>query len=376
MASSSSITVDQWVDAMHGTPTPGLGCWRSGYPTLLWVSAPCDTTTNTIPSTMGGGLNDWTAKGSTYATYSVTGTFTSMVGYQSESDGTYGINTYALQLNTQQWQITFGTHTTNAWEQFIMRSNPIYAVIFVEYWLIGYSHWGCPPNWIDNHDGNCYRDAGAYTIGSEDPAYLTAYSVQGQATSVYDTATFCDANKQGCWASTGSDFLLLGTGNWWQSEFNVLGWGGGSQANFVMQTGGYIGININAGQPGQTCGGDIYTGEKNNLYYTARQFGSCKPAGQSVSFDDLSSYYLNMTEVNQGLGACGSISPSTGWNTPGSQVTIRATWGSGCQFLGWKGYGLGGYNGTQASHTITMESSLTQIATFYCHSNCATKPSP
>jgi len=83
-------------------------------------------------------------------------------------------------------------------------------------------------------------------------------------------------------------------------------------------------------------------------------------------------YYLTMSAAYEGKGICefGSISPSSGWYNGTNKVTISATIGSGCSFLGWAGSGSGSYTGSSLSHGITMNGPITETATFYCRSNC------
>jgi hypothetical protein len=45
------MTVNQWVDRMNQTPTPGLGCFTATYPNLTWVQTPCSTE---VPPPLGG----------------------------------------------------------------------------------------------------------------------------------------------------------------------------------------------------------------------------------------------------------------------------------------------------------------------------------
>jgi len=70
-------------------------------------------------------------------------------------------------------------------------------------------------------------------------------------------------------------------------------------------------------------------------------------------------YYLMM---NSGSG--GTVSPSSGWYSDGSQVSIQATPVSGYSFAGWSGSGSGSYSGSFASTTITMNGPITESASF------------
>jgi hypothetical protein len=60
----------------------------------------------------------------------------------------------------------------------------------------------------------------------------------------------------------------------------------------------------------------------------------------------------------------GTISPSSGWYDAGAKVTITATGNSGHKFKSWTGTGTGSYTGTSPSHTIVMQSAITETANF------------
>jgi C1A family cysteine protease len=72
-------------------------------------------------------------------------------------------------------------------------------------------------------------------------------------------------------------------------------------------------------------------------------------------------YYLMMQVSPVGAG---SVSPSSGWHNAGQSVTIRATAKTGHRFQSWTGTGAGSYMGTSSSHTITMNSPITETANF------------
>jgi hypothetical protein len=60
----------------------------------------------------------------------------------------------------------------------------------------------------------------------------------------------------------------------------------------------------------------------------------------------------------------GTVTPSSGWYNKGAKVTITATATTGHKFKSWTGIGTGSYTGKSASHTITMNSAITETATF------------
>jgi len=62
----------------------------------------------------------------------------------------------------------------------------------------------------------------------------------------------------------------------------------------------------------------------------------------------------------------GTTSPSVGsyWYDTGSNVSISATAFAGHEFLSWSGSGTGSYSGTSSTATITMNSPISQTASF------------
>jgi hypothetical protein len=72
-------------------------------------------------------------------------------------------------------------------------------------------------------------------------------------------------------------------------------------------------------------------------------------------------YYLTMNVSPTGAG---QVTPNSGWYSAGQKVTIKATPNAGHKFKSWTGTGTGSYTGTSASHTITMNSAITENANF------------
>jgi hypothetical protein len=70
-------------------------------------------------------------------------------------------------------------------------------------------------------------------------------------------------------------------------------------------------------------------------------------------------YYLTML-----VSGPGTVTPSSGWYNSGQTVTIKATENSGHTFKSWTGSGTGSYTGTTNPATITMNSAITETATF------------
>ena len=70
-------------------------------------------------------------------------------------------------------------------------------------------------------------------------------------------------------------------------------------------------------------------------------------------------YFLTMT-----AGSGGTVSPASGWQNAGKNVTIKAKANRGFHFVDWTGSGTGSYTGTNNPASITMGGPITEDATF------------
>jgi hypothetical protein len=82
-------------------------------------------------------------------------------------------------------------------------------------------------------------------------------------------------------------------------------------------------------------------------------------------------YYLTMS-----TGTGGKVSPSSGWRSSGTAVSMTATPSSGYTFGGWTGSGTGSYSGGNNPASITMSAPITEAAAFSPSSTPTPTPSP
>jgi len=332
IARSNSANVQQWIATEDNValPVSSPGCFTMAFPNTNWTAVPCNSPPRgSVPPMYAEGLGDQQDRGS-YSLSSVKGSFVSERGYQSEQDsgGWGGIlclgqspDWYSLQLNTNYF--TSGAYNWwDSWVQFGLQNAgcPTYndAILSTNEWLVGYlpSHQSCPSGFLVA-GSDCIDQATFDTGHYFDPAYLTKYTLQGNSVPWVITAKVCDNNVPQCWALTQSDALLL-SGEWTSSEFNVLGYGDGTQANFGMATSGSIVPKMQDSPSGpRTCGSLVqWTAETNNLY-----LGSCTAGTSYMTYAEASNYYLNMRPS----GGNGYWSPLSGYFSPGSQQAINAT---------------------------------------------------
>jgi hypothetical protein len=305
-----------WRENMAQVPTPAAGCFHAVYPSNAWQQVECKQLsaqhTHTLPArvkqnhlqpeTAGNG-NDYVlqAPGSSLISKTI-GSFPSVTGVTSETGvgvaaygggGILGPNEYSLQINSQFTSTTSackGHSGCTVWQQAVYA--PDYntsgsAAVFWQYWLIGYGGSSCPSGWGSDGSGDCYRNSNYVTAPDVPATSLGSLKLQGTATSGgNDTVTFTYGSN--AYSVSGKDSVVYLATVWKQSEFNVVGNAGGSEADF--NSGSSITVRV-AGTYGSTTApsciaNDGSTGESNNL-----NLGSCSAVGGS-------SPYIQFTESN------------------------------------------------------------------------------
>jgi hypothetical protein len=162
------------------------------------------------------------------------------------------------------------------WEQFVYSSSETSA--FMQYWLINYGN-KCPSGagWMA-YEGSCYKNSTAVTVPQIAITSLGNFKLSGTAVSGgNDTLVFTNATQ--AYSTTGKDSVVYLATAWSQSEFNVIGDGGGSEAKFNKGASITVEIGLTDGSSAApTCEGDDgTTGETNNL-----NLGACTASGGST----------------------------------------------------------------------------------------------
>ncbi|MCI4323996.1 MAG: hypothetical protein L3K03_08315 [Thermoplasmata archaeon] len=83
------------------------------------------------------------------------------------------------------------------------------------------------------------------------------------------------------------------------------------------------------------------------------------------------SYWISLSVVGPG-----SITPSSGWYGAGAMLSIAATAASGAFFESWQGAGTGGYSGTNAVASFTVQGPVTETASFAPSATSITTQTP
>jgi hypothetical protein len=252
------------------------GCSTANFPKVAWVKAQCGKPprrpygprSGFRPYTVGNG-NDFSGRVTSGLISSAEGSFASS-NATSETDSLgRGNNVYSLQLNTSFFPgapLCSGHSGCMGWEQFIYSSAN--AGVFIQFWLINYNA-TCPSGW-NTFGVHCWRNSTGFTQANGGAALpvtdLTAMSLYGDVTPVNDTVEmlYPAAPFSAVAQDTGSVQSLAS--HWTESEFAIVGDGGGSQANFNGPTTLTVRTTEHHGSTlAPVCEQEGFTGETNNL---------------------------------------------------------------------------------------------------------------
>jgi hypothetical protein len=297
-----AVAREAWREDISHIATPDQGCYHATYPSIVWQQVGCNVVTpRTHPLLRKAqrGAMQTTGNGDDYALEAsglisqTTGTFPTVKGVTSEKSvgvaafgggGILGPNEYTLQINSNADATTAackGHSGCVVWQQFIY--SPDYSVqgeaaVFMQYWLINYGSNSCPSGWGSDDEGDCYRNSAATTAPDVPITKLASLKLSGSVKSGgNDTVVFTDGTE--AYSSSGKDSVVDLAGVWKESEFNVVGNAGGSEAEF--NSGSSVTVKV-AAEDGSTaaptCASDAgTTGETNNL-----NLGKCSTAGGST----------------------------------------------------------------------------------------------
>jgi hypothetical protein len=311
-------TQEAWRESILHVAPPAEGCFTAAYPNTRWEPVECGKepayhstpiraihkfamhlAKSDMAETAGNGT-DYVAETSGLTTTAI-GSFPTVKGVTSETGvgvaeygdgGILGPNDYSLQLNTeidvdspagctQYHDVACGT-----WQQFVYASNygeGSAAEAFMQYWLFFSGRERCPSGWSNGgySEGvqSCYKNSSAVTAPDVEASQLATLKLSGAAVSKgSDTLTFTVGSK--AYTTTGKDSVLDIASTWNQSEFNVVGDAGGSEAEFNSGSSITVKVAVSSGTTSApVCLGpsdEGTTGESNNL-----DLGSCTASGGS-----------------------------------------------------------------------------------------------
>jgi hypothetical protein len=280
-----------WRDEIARAPLPAEGCFEAEFPATDWVEVACVEAPDKpyIPRTSAGS-GETVGNGHDYAA-SVTalitntkGSFPTVTGVTHESDQGAS-NVYSLQLNSDFMHTARCNHHPNclAWQQFIYSSGE--RAVFMQYWLINWDA-VCPAGW-NTFGSDCWKNSAAVAAPQNSILNLSKMTLYGSAAkSGSDKVIFTGPSH--AYSTTGLDSVVFLATAWRQSEFNIVGDGGGSEA--VFNSGSHVTVRalVHHGSTGVlSCASNAgTTGETNNL-----NLGACTVVHGSNP-------YIQFTESN------------------------------------------------------------------------------
>ena len=156
----------------------------------------------------------------------------------------------------------------------------------MQYWLI-YWNTTCPSGWFSDGGGDCYTNSNAVTVPKKAIAKLDTIKISGSAVAGgLDTLVMTVGTK--AYSTTGEDSVVDLATAWKESEFNIIGDGGGSEASFNTASSITVKIAVTNGTTkAPKCASNAgTTAETNNL-----NLGKCAGTGGATP-------YIEFTESN------------------------------------------------------------------------------
>ena len=272
-----------WRTAITGAALPGRGCFSAEYPDTRWRQIACTTAPGRAYEPAHGnavGFGDDYAAQISGSISSAVGSFPAIAGLKSEKSAGVS-NQYSLQMNVPYFSSPACASSPDpsgcsAWQQFVFSQaggKKATSSAFMVYWLINYGPY-CPSGW-SQAALNCWINSEAVSIPHQKLTALSDLQLSGSAIFGGDDSVKIMTSKK-AYAMSASDSALDLAGSWHGTEFNILGDGAGSQANFNSGTSITVNIQLEDGSTkAPTCKTNaIFTYETNNL-----NLGSCQ--GQS-----------------------------------------------------------------------------------------------
>jgi hypothetical protein len=299
-AAQAAPSLATWQQSIAKTPTPGEGCFSTGFPSTQWHRVSCTVAPLRpyIPRSGGGSRtvgngDDYAAVSGTSLTSAATGSFPAVSGVKKETNNGRS-SEYSLQLNSNfssnspACKLAKKPSSCLAWEQFVFAEDggsEGSGVVFIQYWLIDFKK-NCPSGGWMKFESDCYRNSD-FSVGVPKQSIQKLGSLQLTGASILkglDTITLTTASH--AYSITGKDNVVTLAKFWNASEFNVIGNGNASEATFNKGSSITVKIALTDGLTTapvcQANGGT--TGETNNL-----NLGKCKASGgasPSVKFTE------------------------------------------------------------------------------------------
>ena len=283
----------EWRAKIDLIEAPAEGCFHASYPNMSWDNLPCKHGLPRIFSKppklpikkdgryMVGNGQDYAAGVNGLISRSV-GSFPLVVGVKSEesvgvpeygNQGILGPNEYSIQLNSNfatGSPACRGVPNCYVWQQFVYATDAVAkgeAALFIQYWLIfADGNAACPKNWESIPPYYCVRNSAKFAPAPDCPITdLAGERMSASARHGRDTVVF--SFDKDAYSVSSPDRVVDLAEVWNQSEFNVIGDAGGSEAVFNPNSLIYVDIAVSSGSfTAPTClSNSGTTGETNNL---------------------------------------------------------------------------------------------------------------
>jgi hypothetical protein len=285
---AQSAALHEWRGLMTQNPPPDQGCFHASYPNA-WEKVDCTIAQPRVHPTHAKTVGDEADDvGNThdYVAYA-TGLITSAVGgleikgVKSEhsvgvaeyhDQGILGPDEYSIQINTNAKMATSawgcsGRPGCHVWQQFVYSTDYVsagVAEVYMQYWLLDYG--SCPSGWNQEpKTSNCFFNSPLADAPDIPPTELGVDLATTVQAGGFDCVTLYFGSEVigNCFP----DFMLDISSVWTKAEFNVVGDGGGSRADFNNGTTIWPLLYIYDGsRKAPTCLTNAgTTGESNNL---------------------------------------------------------------------------------------------------------------
>jgi hypothetical protein len=288
-----SAAHENWRSLMARDTVTAEGCLHASYPNIVWESVDCKVIQPRFhpehvkrqgaAAQVAGGGHDYVLQSaglinSALGYFKTTGvTSETGVGVAANNNaGFLGPNEYTLQINTNELQTTpaCASHSDcTVWQQFIYSSDYSgkgQGAVFMQYWLIDYGS-SCPSGWRQS-GSDCFKNSAAAAVPFLSATLLGSMSLAAKVTpGGNDVVTFTYGTE--AYVVTAKDSVLQIATVWEQAEFNVVGNGGGSRADFNLGSSITVYLFANDGTYSTPIcySDDGTTGETNNL-----NLGACQ----------------------------------------------------------------------------------------------------
>ncbi|MBV8489150.1 MAG: hypothetical protein JO199_01380 [Candidatus Eremiobacteraeota bacterium] len=308
-ASTAQAMEHAWGRSMIRVALPSAGCFEAKYPAIAWERIGCAKPPN-IPFSYRkpgavtpdgapyvGNTYDWELETLPLPMSGAIGSFDNVRGVKSAfscpqkniskkglcTGGSYGPDSYSLQLNSNNFWTSVCPKHCMGWEQFVYTNYPNYysnkgGLLIIQDWYLSTDpkkKIKCQKGWTGS-GGGCYRNAPfAIQVPSLTAGILGSLTLAGSATANGDSVFLVNTSTGGYPAhiygmknAQGDDLTELAD-HWTGAEYNIFGTG--NLARVMFNSGSDITVRVEAitsYTAAPKCLADSgTTGESNNLAF-------------------------------------------------------------------------------------------------------------